>query len=75
MFVEIRVILSYLSKKDKDKGVQTLREILRDSIEFGFVNKGRIYERKFFTFTTLLDPRFKNSLFDTKQGYLDNIKK
>ena len=73
--VEIRVILFYLCKKDKDKGVQTMREILRDAIEFRFVNKGRIYERKNFTFATLLDPRFKNSLFDTKQGYLDNIQK
>ena len=42
VIVEIRVILFYLSNKGKDYGVQTMREILRDAIEFRFVNKGRI---------------------------------
>ena len=53
VIVEIRGILFYLSKKDKDKGVQTMREILRDAIEFRFVNKGLIYERKFYICNTL----------------------
>ena len=52
-----------------------MREILRDAIELRFVNKGRICERKKFTFATLLNPRYKNSLSDTKQGYLNKIKK
>ena len=73
VIVEIRIILHYLAKIEKSQGVQTMKDVLKTAIESRFVNRAHIYERKNYTFATLLDPRFKKSFF--KQQQLDIIKK
>lgn len=74
----VATLHSYLSKRQKDSGVQTLKDNLKESLEKRFLkteHNSMKLDEKFFTFATLLDPRYKTKfLKDPKQVKQELIK-
>lgn len=59
----VTTLNSYLNKRQKDSGVQTLKDQLKQSLEKRFLKPtsgSSMLEQKHFTFATLLDPRYKD---------------
>ena len=73
----VLMLVKYLGKRQKDAGVQTLKEELKKSVTSRFI-EGRTLsiKKKELTIATLLDPRYKEAFFqdeDAKSVKMDLI--
>ena len=60
----VNALLTYLGKRQKDSGVQTMKEELRKAVVERFVKgKTQSLQSKELTIATLLDPRFMTAFF------------
>lgn len=62
----VATLKSYLSKRQKDEGVQTMKQALKDALENRFLNDNKIniQKEKNFCIATAVDPRFKSFFFN-----------